>query len=280
MQTAGTGTAKSARDGEPRTAPAPSACLWIIDDDAITRELLVLVANETGFQARSFASGEDALGQIAQESARKRPEAILPRAILIDMQMPGLSGANLAAKLRTVCEAATALLAMSGSEVQEEQMEGFDGFLLKPFTSQALGAALSREGESRKPTPVLEAGALDEDVYAKLARSMTATQLSQLYRMCLDDVRKRLDTMRLSVETGDDAVYRRAAHAIKGGCGMVGATALARLAGECESHGIAREGDGSFLESFHVAMTGLERMLDRKQTGSEIATADTLFSKI
>ncbi len=236
----------------------------VIDDDDLSRELLALIAAEAGFDVESFASGDDAIAGISQA----------PAAVLTDMQMPGLSGRELAVRLRAVCGAGTKLLAMSGSKVADDELARYDGFLLKPFSADELKAAF----EERNMQAAADIGEgsvmLNEAVFENFARSMPAGQVFGLYRMCLDDAGKRVATMRRAAAVGDDAAYRRAAHAIKGGCGMVGALELQKLASDMENAGLSAGNDVAPLDLFLAASERLGRMLDIKAGGSgENATA-------
>jgi len=232
-----------------------------IDDDDLSREVLTLIALEAEFEVETFPSGEEALAALAGMQK--------PATILTDMQMPGISGLALAERLRSVCGEGTKLLAMSGSKVAEEKLAAYDGFLLKPFSVDELKAACDRtimrgSAESSDGTAIL-----DEAVLANFARSMPGGQVFGLYKMCLDDSGKRLTAMRRAMEAGDDAAYRRAAHAIKGGCGMVGAVELAKLAAEMEDAGLAAEHDRTPLDHFLAASARLGRMLENKALGIE-----------
>jgi CheY-like chemotaxis protein len=216
--------------------------LVVVDDDEMTREVLELIAAEAGFACESFATGDEAVALLAGRGA--------PFAVLTDMQMPGLAGEALAEALRRVCGRSTRLVAMSGSRVERAQLRGFDGFLLKPFSVEELTAALADEGAEGAPV-------LHEAVYGRFAESLPPDKLAALYTMCLEDARKRLTTMRRSCEERDDDGFRRAAHAVKGSCGMVGAAELAGIAGAMEQRGL----DSGSFEDFEAALSRLERML-------------------
>ena len=56
--------------------------------------------------------------------------------------------------------------------------------------------------------------------------------------VCLNDARERIASMRQLAASRDGAAFVRQAHAIKGGCGMLGATELHRMAAELEAHGL------------------------------------------
>jgi CheY-like chemotaxis protein len=238
--------------------------LVVIDDDDLSREVLELIAAEAGFEARSFESGEAALEDLA--AARNSAK---PAVVLSDIQMPGISGSELAEKLRVVCGPQTLLLAMSGSAVADEKLVGFDGFLLKPFSAEELATAWERKAASAKIPGESSscAAVLNETIYENFARSMPAGQVAGLYKMCMDDAHKRLQTMRKALAERDDSGYRRAAHAIKGGCGMVGAVELAGLAAEMETNGLEDVHDETPIARFVAASERLGRMLENKVSG-------------
>jgi CheY-like chemotaxis protein len=192
-----------------------------------------------------------------------------PGLVLTDLQMPGLSGTALARRLRE-SSATVRLLAMSGSLPADGALECFDGFLRKPFSMAALAAAIAataKVAEQRAvnasatpPSPPV----LDSEVYRKLESAMKPEKLTQLYTLCLEDVRRRVGAMRIAADSGDDRTYRRAAHAIKGGCGMVGALELQSIAASEENAGIPANHVAT-LHEFLKATQRLEGMLVRKQ---------------
>src|SRR6202012_889314 len=100
---------------------------------------------------------------------------------------------------------------------------------------------------------------LNEAVYEKLARSMRPERLEQLYALCLEDAEKRVMEMRRAATDGDDAGYRREAHAIKGGCGMVGADELQKLATSMETRGLDDTNYVASLDEFTLACNRLRR---------------------
>jgi CheY-like chemotaxis protein len=239
--------------------------LAIIDDDLLSREVLELFAVEAGFLVDSYESGEQALKALAQ------PGSHLPDAILADMQMPGISGDALAHALRSTCAPGAQLLAMSGTPVPTAQTSAFDHFLLKPFSIEDLCVALNRSAppSARPSSGCGEEAVLNRAIYSSLAQSMSRDQLRQLYTMCLDDADARVATMRTAVANRDSDAFRRAAHSVKGGCGMVGALELARLAADMEDNGLQTVDSSvppnQLLDEFLAASARLRRILDAQQ---------------
>jgi CheY-like chemotaxis protein/HPt (histidine-containing phosphotransfer) domain-containing protein len=107
---------------------------------------------------------------------------------------------------------------------------------------------------------------LNETIYRQLAVSMPVPQLHQMYALCLNDTRKRIHSMRQLTASRDAAAFVRQAHAIKGGCGMLGATELHRMAAQLEARGLeAAETTGAeevnSLDELSAACDRLERIL-------------------
>lgn len=230
----------------------PDAHILLIDDDELSRELLTLLLEGEGYTVAAVESGEAAL-----ELLHDSPMDV----VLTDIQMPGLSGSELAGRLRIVAPQST-LLAMSGSQPPSESLHGYDGFLLKPFTMQQFALACEQSAVGMPSTGLAnEAQDLDRDTYRKLAASMQPAQLAQLYDLCLTDAANRIAAMRQCSAAGDDDGYRRAAHAIKGGCGMVGATRLHWLAGQMEEKGLTDANHVASLDEFMLASERLRRIL-------------------
>jgi CheY-like chemotaxis protein len=208
--------------------------ILIVDDDALSREVLTLLLEHAGYLVQAADSGDAAVLSL---NAASSPA---PDIILADMQMPGTTGSALALKLRKLCGSATRLLAMSGSIPHSRAVREFDGLLLKPFTLAELANAIAGDTAPSDSLPPISQGltALDEVIYQKLAASMRSERLEQLYELTLDDTEKRIALMQQSASNLEDEVYRREAHAIKGGCGMVGAVELRKLSASIEKNGI------------------------------------------
>jgi CheY-like chemotaxis protein len=294
------------------TQPLAPLRVLVIDDDAMSRELLGVLLEGEGYTVDSTDSGAAALALLARGGAA-------PDLVLADIQMPGATGSRLAGQLRRACPPATLLLAMSGSRPPRKTISRFDGFLLKPFGMKEVAVALAaprrpsdpgvigakgnarsaptasrsaaapptvasiyasapptasnslmkESGEHPRSSPAMTSSSgdpvLDENIYQQLAGSMPAKQLHQLYKLCVGDVRKRIAFMRTLMAAHDAAHFVREAHAIKGGCGMLGATQLYGMAAELERNGpaaaVGAAPEVNSLDELSAACDRLERML-------------------
>lgn len=228
----------------------------IIDDDLLIRELLELLLSRKGYEVSHAASGEEALSMLA---SRRVPQ---PSVVLADMQLPGIAGPALAHRLRPLVGSETHIVAMSGSQPRETELEGFAGFARKPFNEDTLNnlfqlnVTSSGVGDGDSPT----VSPLNATVYDRLARSMSQEQLTELYQLCLDDCRRRISAIgQAAIQNNVDACVREA-HTIKGSCGMVGATEIASLGEFIEGHGLVANLEDS-LDEMMLACRRLEDQL-------------------
>jgi CheY-like chemotaxis protein len=230
--------------------------ILVVDDDEVSRDVLALLLEGEGYAVDTVDSGDAALLHLRAATCSQ------PAVVLVDMQMPGTAGDELARQLRGACGTATTLLAMSGSQPDDEATREFDGFLLKPFSMEGVAAAIAggSAGVGHGATGE-NVAVLNEAVYEKLAGSMQSSQLEQLYAMCLGDAEKRIAGMRHAASNGDHATYRREAHTIKGGCGMVGAVELQTLATAMEKQDMGAANHVASLDEFLLACERLRRIL-------------------
>ena len=232
----------------------------VVDDDAVMRELLSALLGMEGYRVAVAESGEEALALLSESSAEIE-------VMLVDLHMPGVQGADLAERLRVTSAPGTLLIGMSGSELKREDAALFDGFLLKPFTVEEFTRTVeAAEGASGEPAQAMRPEAqrtvaLDEEIFARLEAILPKVQLRELYRITVEDVRRRLEKMRSAEKLGDMAAVHAEAHAIKGGCGMVGAAELSALAAGLEDG--SEVGNPPFGE-FHDACVRLQVMLDAR----------------
>jgi CheY-like chemotaxis protein len=103
--------------------------LLLIDDDMVSREVAATVLTMSGYTVHTATGGALALEMRATQQCA-------PGVVLMDAQMPGISGTELIAALRGRTKAH--IFALSGSNPPHEVMAAVDGFLLKPFDAEAL----------------------------------------------------------------------------------------------------------------------------------------------
>jgi CheY-like chemotaxis protein len=240
-----------------------SVRVLVVDDDEVSREVLSVLLQGEGYQTEAVDSGEAALMYLKMV----RP---LPEVVLADMQMPGTSGDELARRMRETCGA--------GRELEGDAGREFDGFLLKPLSMEELAAAIAG-GTAARERRQKDAGVtvLDEAVYGKLSAAMRPVKLNELYALCVNDAEARIGRMREAATDGEDGAYRREAHALQGGCGMVGAREMQALATSLEQRGLRGDHVAS-LDELTMACERLRRILIEHAGGhirTEVSGDDT-----
>ena len=240
--------------------PVSGYRLMIVDDDAMTRAVLGLLAGQAGFVVEGFGSGAEALARLAEGGE-------MPHGILADMQMPGPSGETFVRLARAACGDGSGaekmvVLAMSASPVAEEQLRWYDGFLRKPFGMDEMRAALDGAGRLIAAERAGAAVVLKLRTLAELAGAMTPERLRELYRLVLGDADARLLELRQAAAGGDEQRWRTTAHQLKGSFAMVGAEELAGLAAGLETGPFPVLGMESGFAEIVSAMGRLRRILE------------------
>ena len=232
----------------------------MIDDDELSREVLAVLLAEEGYDVWAVSSGEEGLDAVSgSEWARAGKTDV----VLMDMQMPGISGEALGRGLRALCGAR--LVAMSGSRPEGSAIEFADAFLLKPFSMEEFEGAVRLEGRGsggpeQAADGVAEDEVLDGAIFGSFQAMMGAGPLLELYGTCVRDAGRQLEEMKTAAERGQDGEFRKSAHVIKGGLGMLGARELERMCVELERAGLAGDYVAT-LARFPAAIGRLRRML-------------------
>jgi len=105
--------------------------ILVVDDDAPILLLMRNLLREFGFQPVTAASGPEALKQV---------EAHNPSLILLDRNMPGMSGDEVLQQLRSDVAVNTPVLILSGEPMDPAEVKrmGATAAVLKPFDVPSL----------------------------------------------------------------------------------------------------------------------------------------------
>lgn len=134
--------------------------LFLVDDDPKLRWLLVKFLTDNGFEVREFPDGSNVVASLAAGD---------PAVIILDVMMPGESGLQVLAKIRTESEVPVIMLTAKGED--EDRIVGLelgaDDYLPKPFNPKELLArinAVLRRTDPRRESvaaaEIIEAGGL------------------------------------------------------------------------------------------------------------------------
>lgn len=116
-----------------------SLTILIADDDASSLELIAMFLESNGHRVHTAPDGLEAW-RLAQE--------LKPDILLLDANMPGLAGADVAQRVRDAPELHEChLIALTGHDVRDAQQKHlFDQYFTKPVSPGTLLAALQIAG--------------------------------------------------------------------------------------------------------------------------------------
>jgi two-component system, OmpR family, KDP operon response regulator KdpE len=140
------------------------ARVLVVDDEPEVRRALQTSLSRRGYDVQLAANGEEALA----EFARHRPDLLL-----LDLQLPGLSGLEVCRQIRELSDLPIVILSVQGDEPPKVQALdlGADDYVMKPFGMEELLArmrAALRRGSATRPAG--EAVILQGDLRIDLER--------------------------------------------------------------------------------------------------------------
>jgi two-component system KDP operon response regulator KdpE len=112
-----------------------SAKILIVDDEPQIRRVLRTTLTSQGYTVAEARTGDEALEQVRAE----RPDLIL-----LDVNMPGISGLETCREIRASSDIPIIMLTVRGSEKDKVQAldAGADDYVVKPFGSEELMARI------------------------------------------------------------------------------------------------------------------------------------------
>lgn len=115
--------------------------VWFVDDDQEMVQAVTLMLGLLDYELRSF---ED-----ARSAAKALLDGELPDVLLLDVNMPEVSGVDLLEFIHSRPEWKQLPILMLSTEVTNEKVDrafslGADGFIIKPVTIDELEAAIGR----------------------------------------------------------------------------------------------------------------------------------------
>ena len=236
------------------------ARILLAEDNPVNQKVAVRMLEKMGHRVDVVGNGLEAV-----QAARDLPYDL----ILMDCQMPEMDGYQAVAEIRKLEGTArhTPIIAMTANAMagdRERCLEaGMDDYVAKPVRGAELTAALNRrltvtrevveEPElapapepaaapavevvtiaTTTPEPMMADAGIDDTILAEIAEFAGeggAGLVQELVRLFFSESAARMEAMREGVAQADPGRLARAAHAMKGGGGNLGAV---RLAGYCE----------------------------------------------
>ena len=171
--------------------------ILIADHDAEMRSLVATVLAQAGYETLEAASGDEAI-----DAARRA----LPRLVVLEVALPGLSGYEVCHQLRNEFGEALPIVFVSGDRTEPfDRVAGFligaDDYLIKPFAPDELLARVRRLARRNAPVPASVASKLTNREMEVLR--LLAEGLEQ------DDIARQLFITRKTVGTHIENIMRK-----------------------------------------------------------------------
>jgi CheY-like chemotaxis protein len=164
----------------------------------------------------------------------------------------------------------TTIVAMTANALEGERQRcvaaGMDDYISKPVKTEVLHGIIERwtsltKGAESSAAQAEERASIDMNALSSLRDLQSRSEpnlLAELIDSFLRDTSDRLAAMRSASANGDAQTLTRTVHALKGGCGIVGATRMTAL---CEI--IEELGRTGSVEGTPVLITALDEEFGR-----------------
>jgi two-component system sensor histidine kinase TorS len=212
----------------------------VVEDNDINQMVIQTYLEDMGHAAKVVASAEAAL--VALREGRFD-------VVLMDVNLPGLSGTAATRKIRAIADNRIATLPIIGisAHVQEADIldnlaAGMSAVLAKPLSPEALQAAL-------------RAHVAQDHALTALTQDIGDDRAAGLARVFLDGLPKSLAAMTTAARTADHLTLARLAHQLKGAAGNFDLNALTTRLASLET--LAEQGPSEALEACLEELSGV-----------------------
>ncbi|HSB69367.1 MAG TPA: response regulator [Candidatus Methylomirabilis sp.] len=243
--------------------------ILVAEDNVVNQRLAVRMLEKWGHQVVVASDGSEALAVL------ERPENHSIDLVLMDVQMPEMSGFEATAAIRRQ-EWRTGrhmpIIAMTAHSLKGDRERclaaGMDGYISKPIQAQGLFDAVEHLIERGTPAgpdaaelaprhrPIPDPLVNRAEALARAGGD--AELLQETADLFLQELPTIMAAIRAALGTGNRAALAQAAHSLKGAVGLFGAKAAVAAARSIEA--AARAGD---LRGAEAACAALEAHLDR-----------------
>lgn len=245
----------------------------LVDDDPIVLELVSLLLADAHTDVTRAAGGEQALNALKSQSW-------LPDIILVDQQMPGVSGTDIARYVRSLSKPRPRVIAMSASPLPKDELALFDDYLAKPVDRDLLRAAISGASARSAVTDRSSISSaslppsLDASTIGKLQAIMPPSAIHELYTVYVADTRRRIGELERYSAEGDEDSLRRCAHALKGAAAMAGVSGIASIAAGIEAGQLPRKDYKTLFHQLRSACDDVEQSMIQSAASKRAAPGE------
>ncbi|MCO5167276.1 MAG: PAS domain S-box protein [Planctomycetes bacterium] len=244
--------------------------ILVVDDNAVNLRVAVRLLERLGYRADVAASGLEALAAL-----QRQPYDL----VLLDVQMPGLDGLEVARRVRALGGPRPRLVALTADVLHGDRERclaaGMDDFMGKPVRVDQLRATIERAGLAlASPPPESgpasgsapgEAPPLDEEAISRLrvlSDDGGERAVAELYALLLRDAPARVAEMHAAAARQDPGEVLRLAHGLRGGGDNLGAC-LVRDAAAALEEAAARAVAGEARSDLAAPIASLEQAIER-----------------
>jgi CheY-like chemotaxis protein len=238
----------------------------LVDDDSIALELVSLLMAGEGIELVPVLGGEKALEILKSQSP-------LPEVVLVDHQMPDVSGVDVGRYVKSLPAPRPRVIAMSASPLPKDELAIFDDFVPKPFDRDLLRAVIAGCGKHAAAAANLPPS-LDCSTVTKLQAIMPPSAIRELYTVYVADTRQRIHDLERYSANGDEESLRRCAHALKGSAAMAGVPGIASIAAGLEAGRLPRRDHGRLFHEMRSACDDVEQSMIKSATTNSAASGE------
>jgi CheY-like chemotaxis protein/HPt (histidine-containing phosphotransfer) domain-containing protein len=222
------------------TASRPLSIL-LAEDNAVNQRVASSLLERRGHSVVCASDGHEALARFNADNFD---------VVLMDIQMPGMSGFEVTAEIRRR-EAASGsrvpIIALTARAMKGDREEclaaGMDGYISKPIRAAELYEAIAQlcDGAHASAPVVLSMNSSSEDVIdGDLLLNLTGGDrglLRELAVMFASESSLMIGQLRDAIASGDNATVESVAHSLKGSSGTLTGYSASKTAAELESLG-------------------------------------------
>jgi len=206
----------------------------VVEDNALNRQLALLLLDELGYRADTATNGIEALQALEDRTFD---------VVLMDIQMPEMDGLEATRRIHErMGPRRPRIIAATANATQDERERalaaGMDGYLSKPIRLEELAAVLGVEvmprevrghGDPASPAEPMS-DPIDRTALERLRRTLGDADTRELIGTFLSEAPKLLASIRSAAEAGDLERLRLAAHTLKSNAATFGAMPLSEIA--------------------------------------------------
>jgi CheY-like chemotaxis protein len=211
--------------------------ILIVDDNDVNRDVLATTLARSGRGVETVGSGEDALDALEREEFD---------VVLMDVVMPEMDGYETTRRIRERFGDRHVVVAVTANVFPEDRKQcldaGMNDVLAKPIYPEDLEYTLERienaGTNTPRPEPTPSADGVIDDAAVKRLVEIGGADDPGFAKQVVDSYFKQADELFESgdraMEANDSLTLKRAYHTLKGSSANIGATLLAKVAGEID----------------------------------------------